>query len=334
MWYQYPQRSCAVPSPRKSGTDPDAHAHSPRRGDGSHDMSKTNPAMLPPPPAMRNFEAQDSQWSPLPPLADPFTEDTRFQHDNWAPTRTSSSTGDQSMPDYSYSGTPASSRHHSNHAEVPSLLPDSTESQFDELIAAFSPHRELTGIYAPTNTRVSSAANSPSKYLKPSAAAEARAASYSHVNTRSVSVTTRDPQQPPPQIRDSSDVSMKSCFSTRKSEQPVKAKPAAEIKSRKEGRSSEDGVPLKLPQRKSSVRPIKTEEKAEEKSMVGNDGKRKRSSVPVGRRMPIENLLSSSPTRKVSRIEGKGERKGNGGVMDLAEGAAMRNPLGDLGNVQ
>jgi len=50
--------------------------------------------------------------------------------------------------------------------------------------------------------------------------------------------------------------------------------------------------------------------------------------------MPIENLLSSSPTRKVSRVEGKGERKGNGVVLDLTEGLAMRNPLGNLGNVQ
>lgn len=335
MWYAPPQRFSAVPSPRKSVIDPDAHAHSPRRRGESQDMTKTTPAMLPLPPAMWNPEARDSQWSPLPLLADPFTEDAPFQsHYNWAATRVSTSTGDQSMPDYSHSATPASSRHQSNHGEVPNLLSGNADSQFDELMAAFSPHREMTGTYAPTNTRVSSAANTPSKHFKPSAAAEARAASYSHVNARSVSVTTRDPQQPPPQIRDSSDVSMKSNFSTQKREQSVKAKPAAEIKSRKEGRSGEDGVSLKASQRKSSVRPIKTEEKAEEKVIIGNDSKRKRSSIPAGQKIPIENLLSSSPTRKVSRVEGKGERQGSGVVLDLTEGLAMRNPLGDLGNVQ
>ncbi len=238
------------------------------------------------------------------------------------------------MSDYSHSTTPASSRHHSNHNGIFDSMPENPESQFDELMAAFSPHKEMTGTYAPANTRVSSTTNSPSKHLRPSAAADARAASYSHVNTRSVSVTTRDPQQPPPQTRDCSDVGMKSCFSNQKNEQPVKAKPATKIKSRKENRPSEDSVHSKPQQRKSSVRPIKTEESVEEKPMLINDSKRKRSSVPVGQRVLVENLLSSSPTRKVSKIEGKGERRGNGGISNLPEGQGMRNPLGDLDNMQ
>ena len=244
MWYQLPQGFCAVPSPHKAGTDPDAHAHSPRRRDGSEGSSRAASVMLTQPPAMTRPGAQDPHWVPLAELADPFVEDSRPVYKQSPKRALSTSTGDQSMPDYN-SLAPASSRHHSSHSEGPNALSENTESQFDELMAAYSPQREMTGTHAPANTRSSSAANTPPKPLRPSAAAEARAASYSHLNVRSVSVSTRDPQQPPPQLRESSDVSMKSAFSTQVSEHPVRAKPAAEIKSRKEGRSGEDGGPIK-----------------------------------------------------------------------------------------
>ncbi len=230
------------------------------------------------------------------------------------------------MPDYSNSVTQASSRHHSNHTESSNALPENTDSQFDELIAGYSPQNEVMATHFPANNRVSSLATSPTKLLRPSAAAEARTASYSHMHARSVSVSTRDPQQPRPQARESSDVSMKSCFSNQLSDHPVKAKPAAEIKSRKEGRSSEDTVPVKHQQKKlSAMRPVKIEEKAEGKSGVVNDGKRKRTVTLPGPNVPIENLLSSSPTRKVSRIEGE--------KLGLDGEAGGRNVLGDLENV-
>ena len=283
--------------------------------------------MLAPIPTMRNSGAPDPQWVPLAELADPFVEDNQLQHRQRPASHSSASVGDQSMPDYK-SFVSASSRNHSSHDDGSNALPDTAESQFDELMAAYSPQKETSGTHAPAITRDSSAANTPPKALRPSAAAEARAASYSHVNARSVSVTTRDPQQPPPRVRDSSNMSMKSAVSAQLSEHPVKARPASEIKSRKEGRSGDDaGVPIKSQQQKksSSMQLLKSEDKGNGKAGGGCDGKRKRlMGTPQG--VMVENLLSSSPDRKVTRVEGKGW-KGKG------EGIVERMVLGERENV-
>ena len=324
MWYQ-----SLVQSPRKSGTDPDSHAHSPRRRDGSRDAVGTVTAMLPP-PAIKMPGVHDPHWSSLPPLADPFIEDARLQYPSqWAATRPSTVTADHSMPDYSHPSTPASSRHYSNHNESSHWPAENTDSQFEELIAGWSPQKEVMGIHAPANTRVSSTTGTPPKLPKVSRAAEARAASYPHANARSVSVTTRDPQQPPPPSRHSSDVSMKSAFSAQTSEQAVKTKPTTEIKSRKEGRSSETNVPFKAQPKKYSARPCKVEQDGEEKPVMANESKRKRSIALPAPEMHIENLLSSSPTRKASKIEG---REGRKGIDLMDEESAWRNPLGEMGN--
>ena len=227
------------------------------------------------------------------------------------------------MPDCIHSLTPASSRHHSNHDERSISLPENMESQFDELMAAYSPRKGTTIFQAPASNGTSSAANSPSKRLRPSAAAEARAASCSHANARSVSMTTGDPPQPLRQTRDPSAMSMASSCSPPIGEQPVKAKPATEIRSRKEGRCNQDS---QLRQKRAWGPPVKVEEKVEGKVVVANDGKRKRSSTMQRGNVQVENLISSSPVRKVSRVESKGEMNGDEGLMD--EKVAGREPFG------
>ena len=327
MWYQLPLGFCAIPSPHKAGTDPDAHAHSPRRRDGSKGPSRTSSVMQPQPPAMDPPGTQESHWLPLAELADPFVEKSKPVYHKLDPKRFSSaSTGDQSMRDCSNSIKSTSSGYLSNYNETSIPLPEDTESQFDELMAAYSPQKEMAGIHAPANTRNSNASNMAPKPLRPSASAEARAVSYSHLNARSVSVTTRDPQQPSQQLREPSDGSMQSCLCTQLSEHPVKTKPAAEIKSRKEGRSGEDGVPAKYKHKDSWLRQIKDEDKVKAKSGASSDGKRKRSLNTPGPGVMVENIPSSSPERKVSRVEGMGEGMGEGG-------RSGRNVLGEMENV-
>ncbi|KAI4216574.1 MAG: hypothetical protein LQ351_001063 [Letrouitia transgressa] len=109
---------------------------------------------------------------------DPFVENGRHQTHKRG-RRASSS--DQSIPDYSYSVTPRSSRNISLQ-DVPKAacmwtLESQSQSQLEELMAALSPNK-ASGTYAPANTTATSRVNTPATAVKPSAAAKARAVSY------------------------------------------------------------------------------------------------------------------------------------------------------------
>ena len=202
-----------------------------------------------------------------------------------------------------------------------------SESLFDGLIARMSPRdfSANSGISAPSNTRVNSAANTPPG--KPSTATELRAVSFAGM-PRSVSVTTRDP--PPafsPRVSSNNSVSSgsdnprpvsrQSDFHDETGEEaedqdrkrPV-GRPAGNVRSRKEGRTSEVG--LEVPSGKSQRRASAPSASALGKENSGvasgeksGEGKRKRVTKVAASKVNEMNRLDnpdSSPTRKVSKL--------------------------------
>ena len=348
MLYQLQNQIFGPLSPRKQEPDPDAHGHSPRQRGTMPVTIQSRMAMAPPlaypdymaPPARtRPPQLGDPYWSPMPPAYDVFMDDTRYHaFRRWgAP----SSSGDQSMPDYSHSLTPASSRTHSNHQEPVTVVgaPINTTVTCGELDN--SPNRPASsGTIAPANTRVSSAANTPPTRSRPSAAAEARANSYSHSQARSVSVTTRDP--PPLEVREPSDVSMQSRFSgsqaegTEQGEPKIKTKPATDVKGRKEGKACELGLGPQI-QKKLSAEIFERQNKenthgSAEKPIVLSDGKRKRTTNALSEAGRALNEINpnSSPSRKVSKVENARDQD----LDDLTpEGVVTRTPVAVMGTI-
>ena len=339
MWYQTSQPVYSVSSPLKSDVaDSDAHGHSPRRRSGSRESkhSSAAPAMPPlypyrciAPPSTLSREPclMDPYCSSLP-MPDPFVDSDRFQlYKKWAP-RTGSE--DQPMPDYSHSITPASSRNISD--------------EMAQATQRLNQCKESTGTFTPANARVSSAANTPPIQLRPSAAADARASSYSHI--RSVSVTTRDP--PPPEVRASSESSLKlRCLedqaeSNERLDTKIQKKPAGDVKSRKEGKLGEIEMPPKK-QKRSSIASTKSFEKENIKGSedrpiaISSDSKRKRANSSTAAKSLILQEAGgkrSSPSRKVSKTE-REESSSRCMLDDLTEqGVTVRPPLGPLDNVQ
>ena len=198
---------------------------------------------------------------------------------------------------------------------------------FSDLVAGLSPRDFSTnsGISAPSNTRVNSAANTPP--TKVTMAGELRAVSYAGM-PRSVSIVTRDP---PPSFdtRVTPSYSVNSDFDkTRPASRQLevhdetyeknddKAKkrpvgrPAGNVKSRKEGRSSDIG--LGLPDSKSQRRASAPSAGSLGKENGGGvdgersgDAKRKRVSKVGASKVEAKegvNNPDSSPTRKLSKL--------------------------------
>ncbi len=357
MWYQPSQPLHAPLSPCKVGAmEADAHAHSPRRRNASSGYN-TNcaatlvaPRMLMndamPPPARRSALMNDRSWLPNPHMQDPFTEQHRHQAPRQWGTRVS--TSDDSMPDYSHSITPRSSRDPSLQ-EAQGIHGGSVlqqDSQFEELMAAFSPAK-TNGTQAPPTTRVSSASNSPPTAYRALGGPSSKGESFQGGLPRSVSMTTRE--APPRTAREVSDVSMKSrfseksCVSERQAPEgehghaKVRPNPANEVKGRKEGRSSEPGL-LAPPSRQSGT--VKRRQKSmtstgEDSSAVSGDIKRKREGVTS-----VSDLLSepseglgSSPGRKISRTMSK-DSLNSAAARTVTQGDSTRAPLSSLENVQ
>ena len=222
------------------------------------------------------------------------------------------------------------------------------ESQFDDGMAALSPSRKqstLSGISAPSNTRASSAANTPPE----------SGAILFEGHPRSVSVTTRDP---PPSISRVPSDTISSHLETReneprqfeayqnakeKNETTIKKKPVGRPKGRKEGRSSEQGldVPLNKTERRASTDSVNAnaKEKADESDEKVGDGKRKRVSSSLGSKVPLkdraENAHLLSPTRKVSKTGQRDDISAKLGEIDALteDGVVVRQPLGELDNI-
>ena len=232
------------------------------------------------------------------------------------------------------------------------------ESQFDDVMAVYSPSRKqsaLSGISAPSNTRASSAANTPpGSHAPPSTSAGSEAVLFEG-HPRSVSVTTRDP--PPSLSRVPSDI-ISSQSETRengsrqfeaygnakeKIETTIRKKPLGRPRGRKEGRSSEQGldVPVNKTERRTSTGSVNADAKgkADESDEKVGDGKRKRVSSTLGSKVPLkdraENAHLLSPTRKVSKTGLQDDISAKlGEIDDLTEdGVVVRQPLGELDNI-
>ncbi|KAL9610767.1 MAG: hypothetical protein Q9167_004550 [Letrouitia subvulpina] len=254
MWCQSTQPVRQFPEPCKTGaTDPNVHTHSPHHESYPSRFTLQDPATIITPRRISqammplstrcNTSVRDPPWTKSVSMHDPFVENGRHQALHKWGTRASSS--DQSMPDYSYSVTPRSSRNISlqDVQKVASVGTFQSQSQFEELMAALSP-KKASGTYAPTNTRASSTADTPLTAVKPSVAAEARAASC-HGQPHFSSATVQDMN--PLAMLNPSDLNQKSLGPGQRSEnvkpvhENVKQTPVKEIKSRKEGKSHNAG---------------------------------------------------------------------------------------------
>lgn len=357
MWYQPAQASYNTSSSREvEEADIDAHAHSPRRRSESlsSDRDKSGPAMPPPPvfprpmapPALpaQGSDLRNTRWPPLSTMHDPFVETGLSLYRPWR-----SSSEDQSMPDYSDTTTSASSRNITNTItnnnsviNKPGIELPHEQDSFDDMLNTSSPDKDdLSGYYAPANSRASSATNTPSMRTKSSALAEARKASYLQEHTRAVSITIREP--PLAANRQTSDMSMVSRFSEENAafsvslDSKIRRKPTGDIKGKKEGKGLELDIaqkgPKKVSARSASQREAKEEKaskKTGEKVAVVSDSKRKRS---VRNARPEDDLPGSSPSRKVSKT-GKYESSFTAVVDDAkGEGGPARAPLCSLENV-
>ena len=339
MWYQSSRPAYHITLPAKRGgptEDMDLHAHSPRKRVDStariedrmaHSMpiqKSTFGSMQPPatiqPPILSKFHYSNRapDWASAMPMSDPFVESSRYMNRRYG---NRSNESDQPMPYYSRSITPASMHNAPHHMQTHfrPITALHNEAIFNDVESIFNTQNNtLSGVIAPAHTRVSSAANTPPIQSRPSAAAEARAASYTstHERSRAISITTKDA---PPKPRKPSDISMKSQFSK---EQPGTKptakvrpylKPATELKGRKEGRGSEQLEAYSLFQKRASKSSIKTSGSGKENTtatvtttVVLSDGKRKRASTASEIQLSAkdEEALGSSPTGKVSKKMG------------------------------
>lgn len=207
------------------------------------------------------------------------------------------------MPDYSHSITPASSRNitGSNHGKGKATEPAADE-HYATLVKAMSARKDGTsGTFAPANTRNSSTvsvAPPAQTATKPSAAAEARAASYSGRRARIASAKDRTAST----NRLSSDVSMKSRFSeaatetqdVAAAETKALANPAESVKGKKEGKAGEAAGK----QRETSATTATTDAKRKRTPPAAVAGAAADAVTP---KAANENR---SPTRKVSRKDG------------------------------
>ena len=259
------------------------------------------------------------------------------------PSSSANSRRSHPMPDYSRPQSLASSRQvswytgedpaamrvaHLNYVEEAADIDEQvSETLFNDLMTRLSPRdfSANSGISAPSNTRVNSAANTPPG--KSSMASELRAVSYAGM-PRSVSVTTRDP--PPPfntgvlsksSINPSSDNSRSISrhseihdetgeeIGAKAKKRPV-GRPAGNVKSRKEGWTGEMGleVPSSKSQRRAST--PSTSALGKENSGGANgeksgEGKRKRVTKVATSEVNLRDRLDnpdSSPTRKLSKM--------------------------------
>ena len=233
------------------------------------------------------------------------------------------------------------------------LLPE--HSQFAEMFDAMSPRRVLgSGYYPPANTRVSSATNTPPATSRSSAAAEARALSYSG-KSRSVSNTTRD-LPPPTHSRSPSEIAPRARTKSRKSDsrqseigdepinnpqKVVKKALSTNVKSRKENRANETGREdtFKFQRTVSSGSTlVQDKENVGTLHPSGGDSKRRRvssSNVSQGTPLVAQSTIQDTPTKTASNNESRVDSPNKINEIDdlTAEGVVVRAPLEDTGNL-
>lgn len=339
MWYQAPRNLFKYHSASGLGDHKDtedAHAHSPTRHEnrtsGTGSSLNSSQAMysawpyrlFPPPLAQWQNDPREPRWpAPNPPMPDPFVEPF-VEH---GPHRRSRSTlEDVPMPDYVGSSS-TSSRAISNmtgisfeHSKQPSFTAPIDDEQYNQLIEAFSPSKEPAGgTHAPTNTPSSV----PPLATKPSAAAEARSASYSKSGSR------------PPVLKEVSQPGTRNVSgSSAKSGPPVDGivgaaaarkvhvTPNSGIKGKKEGKGVQDNKENEATSESSSrevSRASNVQPKVVVRSggsvMVSNEPKRRRSGgLALGETVQLakEETIVLSPTTRGSESEEQGNEQQDG----------------------
>lgn len=335
MWYQPPHHlyKCQSGNTHVSyKDDEDAHAHSPTRHDASSGSTLNNhnavpcPAwpyrLFPPPPiqwqASLPLERQASKWAQNPPAQDPFVDPFKDYNQR---RRARSTLEDVPMPDYVGSSS-ASSRAISNMTGIsyeaqrtPSVSAPIDDEQYNQLIEAFSPSKKpSSGTHPPTNTP----ASVPPIVSKPSAAAEARTASYSRGSSRPKVLKeisqpgTRDPSG-------SSVISGGTPGESLAEPQPPKrvgASPSTSVRSKKEenalleNKENDGDDRLNEPASGNSGKSSRSQQRAVVKAVSESvnslsESKRKRSSGAAATVvLPTEKgtVADTSPSKKVSRI--------------------------------
>jgi hypothetical protein len=278
----------------------DAHAHSPRRREPKAEKPKDVDISAPIPFNITPYVSNDLGSHCVSPThtSDPFFDSFSYGAQDRQPGPDSFE--DQIMLDYTHSATPASSRSvtHQQGNGIPrptSVHSALHDSEYDQLIEALSPLKEsIGGTCAPANTRMSSA-QSAMTGTKPSAAAEARYASYSKVTVRPSTAA----DHVLPAERDVSDVSMRSRFSEDLVEQKensdlkVYKAPAISVRGKKEGKEAE-AVSSMAASRHASAGSTSRAHKI-------SASKRKRSQDMPAKMFDTDDEIPSSPTRKASK---------------------------------
>ena len=118
------------------------------------------------------------------------------------------SRSDEPMPDYSNTSRRNATNNFGLRHRVPDI-PSSLEPAYESMLQMDESPEHMKGTFAPANTRVSSAANTPFVLPRPSVAAEARNASYIE-RAPSVSIAGKETAK-----RDVSDTTMQSQFTVR-----------------------------------------------------------------------------------------------------------------------
>lgn len=353
MWYQ-PPHLYSIPSPRTMETlDPSTHGHSPchvekRYGTTGGAQASENPPLIShghiPPMELQSHEPQtkDPYWSPTPPLPDPFVDNEKQLISKKRIGRLSSE--DQLMLDYSRSITPASSRNLSSHTAGPNTTkgsPPPEESQFEELMAAFSPHEDTIGrAFTSAHTRAGNKVSSPPTQPNSSTTPETRISSCSYVQNRSASVTT---QELLPILSRRSPNESPAPYSTEfvaisKGPSEPNTNMTEDIKERMEGRTSYLEF-SSIVHNASSMRPNNSHERnddgdSQERSISASDAKRKRGNRILCTQSAIRNEAhaSPSPSRKFSKIESKSGYDSDNRD-DIPPSQEARSPLAMLENV-
>ncbi|KAH0563075.1 hypothetical protein GP486_002356 [Trichoglossum hirsutum] len=309
--------------------DEDAHAHSPRGREPKAEKPKDIDISAPIPFSLAPYVANDLEPHCVSPAhaSDPFFDSFSYGTQDRQPGPDSFE--DQIMLDYTHSATPASSRSvtHQQGNGIPrpiSVHGALHDSEYDQLIEALSPLKEpMAGTCAPANTRMSSAQSGMAS-TKPSAAAEARYASYSKVTARPGTAA----DYALPAEREVSDVSMRSRFSEDLVEQKensdlkVYKAPAISVRGKKEGKEVDIENSLSA-SRYASASSASFEHKI-------SASKRKRSQdMPAKKMYDTDDETPSSPTRKVSKSKKRelADHLGSGYPAD-----ANRSPLEPIVN--
>lgn len=345
MWCQIPQRIYSISPPHKTKAktrDPDANGHSPVHRavmkDGTcapSDKAKpasTSPHELVDPPAQGTRELQheleDPCWARMPLLPDPFVDDSRYRLRKRLTEGSASDHQPVSDSHPTLSAREDDPNQITTNAAARDILP-LPESQFDELMASYSPHKDTScGAFTSANLKVACAVNTPPIQKRFTVGSELKIQSCFDEDLSSTAPTTRDSELAEVQMDPGSGKrSIASNRSFGQSELPgttTRTSTAKDIKS-KESILKSDHKIRKQPATDLSRNHGKGIEMrdGEDPIAIGDSTRKRANPNSKHRQVNINSDSNCSPTRKSSRV---GWNRG-------CAGEVMRVRLGSLDNI-